>query len=50
MFFALGFEHTVVNMWLIPTGILSGAHVSLYDWWYGIRSRSPSAISWVRWC
>jgi formate transporter len=33
IFFALGFEHTVVNMWLIPTGILSGAHVSLYDWW-----------------
>ncbi len=33
MFFALGFEHTVVNMWLIPTGILSGANVSLYDWW-----------------
>ncbi len=33
MFFALGFEHTVVNMWLIPTGILSGANVSVYDWW-----------------
>jgi formate transporter len=33
MFFALGFEHTVVNMWLIPCGILSGAHVSIYDWW-----------------
>ncbi|MDE2470487.1 MAG: formate/nitrite transporter family protein, partial [Bradyrhizobium sp.] len=33
MFFALGFEHTVVNMWLFPTGILAGAHVSLYDWW-----------------
>jgi len=32
-FFALGFEHTVVNMWLIPCGILSGANVSLYDWW-----------------
>ncbi len=32
-FFALGFEHTVVNMWLIPTGILSGADVGLYDWW-----------------
>jgi formate transporter len=32
-FFALGFEHTVVNMWLIPCGILSGADVSLYDWW-----------------
>ena len=33
IFFALGFEHTVVNMWLIPCGILSGAHVSFYDWW-----------------
>jgi formate transporter len=33
MFFALGFEHTVVNMWLIPCGILSGAHVSIYEWW-----------------
>lgn len=32
-FFALGFEHTVVNMWLIPCGIFSGADVSLYDWW-----------------
>ena len=33
MFFALGLEHTVVNMWLIPTCIPSGAHVSLYEWW-----------------
>jgi formate transporter len=33
MFFALGFEHTVVNMWLFPTAILSGAHVSIYEWW-----------------
>jgi formate transporter len=33
MFFALGFEHTVVNMWLFPCAILSGAHVSFYDWW-----------------
>ena len=33
MFFALGFEHTVVNMWLFPTAILSGANVSFYDWW-----------------
>lgn len=33
MFFALGFEHTVVNMWLFPTAILSGAHVSFYEWW-----------------
>jgi len=33
LFFALGFEHAVVNMFLIPTGILLGAKVSIYDWW-----------------
>lgn len=32
-FFALGFEHTVVNMFVFPVGILSGAQVSIYDWW-----------------
>ena len=32
-FFALGFEHTVVNMFVFPIGILSGANVTLYDWW-----------------
>jgi len=32
-FFALGFEHTVVNMFVFPVAILSGANVSLYDWW-----------------
>lgn len=33
LFFALGFEHTVVNMFIIPTGMLLGAKVSVYDWW-----------------
>src|ERR1700722_4399494 len=33
MFFALGFEHAVVNMFIIPTGMLLGAKVSVYDWW-----------------
>jgi len=33
MFFALGFEHAVVNMFVIPTGMLLGARVSLSDWW-----------------
>jgi len=33
LFFALGFEHTVVNMFIIPTGLLLGAKVSVYDWW-----------------
>ena len=32
-FFALGFEHAVVNMFVIPTGMLLGAKVSIYDWW-----------------
>jgi formate transporter len=32
-FFALGFEHTVVNMFIIPTGMMLGAKVSVYDWW-----------------
>lgn len=32
-FFAQGFEHSVVNMFLIPAGMLLGAKVSLADWW-----------------
>ena len=33
LFFALGFEHAVVNMFIIPTGMLLGAKVSVYEWW-----------------
>jgi formate transporter len=33
LFFALGFEHAVVNMFIIPTGMLLGAKVSVNDWW-----------------
>jgi formate/nitrite transporter FocA (FNT family) len=32
-FFAHGYEHSIVNMFLIPTGILSGAPISLKQWW-----------------
>jgi formate/nitrite transporter len=32
-FFAQGFEHSVVNMFVIPTGLLLGAKVSVADWW-----------------
>jgi formate/nitrite transporter len=32
-FFAQGFEHAVVNMFIIPTGMLMGAKVSVYQWW-----------------
>jgi formate transporter len=32
-FFAQGFEHSVVNMFAIPAGMLLGARVSALDWW-----------------
>ncbi len=32
-FFALGFEHAVVNMFVFPVGILSGADVTVSQWW-----------------
>src|SRR5437879_8170174 len=32
-FFAQGFEHSVVNMFVIPAGMILGAQVSLTDWW-----------------
>ena len=33
IFFGLGFEHSVVNMFVIPTGMMLGAKVSVADWW-----------------
>jgi formate/nitrite transporter len=33
IFFAQGFEHSVVNMFLIPTGMILGARVTVADWW-----------------
>lgn len=32
-FFAQGFEHSVVNMFVIPAGMIVGAPVSIRDWW-----------------
>src|SRR5262249_28361786 len=32
-FFAQGFEHSVVNMFAIPAGMLMGAGGSVDDWW-----------------
>jgi formate/nitrite transporter FocA (FNT family) len=31
-FFALGFEHSVVNMFLIPSGMMLGAPISVGQW------------------
>jgi formate transporter len=33
IFFAQGFEHSVVNMFVIPTGMMLGAKVTIADWW-----------------
>jgi len=33
LFFAQGFEHAVVNMFVIPTAMMMGADISFSDWW-----------------
>jgi formate/nitrite transporter FocA (FNT family) len=32
IFFAQGFEHLVVNFFIIPTGMMMGAKVTILDW------------------
>jgi formate/nitrite transporter FocA (FNT family) len=32
-FFAHGYEHSIVNMFVIPAGMLLGAPVSVGGWW-----------------
>ena len=33
IFFAQGFEHAVVNMFVIPAAMMLGADISFGDWW-----------------
>lgn len=33
MFFGQGFEHAVVNLFVIPAGMMLGADVTFADWW-----------------
>ncbi len=33
IFFAHGYEHSIVNMFLMPAGMLLGAPISVADWW-----------------
>jgi len=33
IFFAQGFEHSVVNMFVIPAGMMMGAKVTVAEWW-----------------
>jgi len=39
VFFGLGWEHSVVNLFVIPAGILVGAPISFGDWW--LRNEIP---------
>ena len=34
IFFAHGYEHSIVNMFVIPAGMFLGAHVSMGQWWW----------------
>ncbi len=42
LFFALGFEHAVVNMFIIPAGMLLGAKVSVSDRW--LWNQTPATL------
>lgn len=33
MFFSMGWEHLVVNMFVMPSAMMYGAHITLGDWW-----------------
>ena len=45
LFFYMGFEHSIVNMFLFPSGLMLGGKFSLMDYCSGTRSRLLSAIS-----
>lgn len=32
-FFGLGYEHAIVNMYLVPAAMLAGAPIGVVDWW-----------------
>ncbi len=33
LFFAMGWEHAIVNMFIIPSAMLYGAPITMSDWW-----------------
>jgi formate/nitrite transporter len=42
LFFAQGWEHTVVNAFVIPTGMMLGANFAISDWW--IYNQIPATV------
>lgn len=45
LFFYMGFEHSIVNMFLFPSGLLLGADFTIGDYLGGTRSPPCSATS-----
>ncbi len=41
-FFGLGYEHSVVNMFVIPAGILTGASITVGTWW--VWNQVPATV------
>lgn len=35
LFFGMGWEHLIVNMFIIPSAMLYGAPITMSDWWIG---------------
>jgi len=35
LFFGMGWEHAIVNMFILPSAMLYGAPITLSDWWIG---------------
>lgn len=35
LFFGMGWEHAIVNMFIMPSAMLYGAPISMSDWWIG---------------
>ncbi|MRG92467.1 formate/nitrite transporter family protein [Polyangium spumosum] len=42
VFFAHGYEHSVVNMFVIPAGMLLGAKITFADWW--LKNQLPVTV------
>jgi formate/nitrite transporter len=42
VFFYMGFEHSVVNMFLFPSGLMLGGHFSIYD--YMVWNEIPTVL------
>ncbi|MBL8367536.1 MAG: formate/nitrite transporter family protein, partial [Candidatus Accumulibacter sp.] len=42
LFFYMGFEHSIVNMFLFPSGLMLGGHFSIYD--YLVWNEIPTVL------